>query len=688
MPPRVSRAPLLLLLLSLAALAQDPPSPDAPRDDAVLDVRLKAEQDLEVHGLLQAWSRRFGGALVLPTPNASLVRVRLATPIDGPLSWGAVKAILALHDLFVVESQPTPGSPWVIRVWDRRKDPQAREQLPPGRVVGPEDLPPRDELVTAVIPVRHGAGAHIFGHVRALTMTSAQAPSMLYIPGAEVIVLVDVASRVRQVARLVEALDIPGPRRELEVIQAHHAPVERLAATLTGVLATLAQQAQPGSVLGGAQGAPPAVFADARTNKLVVSALAIDLAAVRRMIEELDVRVEAPAGRMHIYRCREAEAKELAARVNELLGAVAAPGAAAGAPPGGGVNEVRTRVIADEGTNSLVVQAEEEAWREVLSIASALDVRRRRVLIEAEVYEVFTPIDQLSLGVELLGLDPAADGSLRPAGATSFGLSSVQVQTDAQGNPVRLGRLPTVGTGLTAILTKDAFDRLPLIVRAVHSYEHARLLTRPFAVTNDAEKSSFQVADQVPYLTQELTSGGAASTKVDYADATTQLTITPKINSDETLTLELQLDISSFSGAGSPGLPPGKNTRNYQGKVTVQNGRYAVFGGLESETERTVENKVPLLGDIPVLGHLFKSWSRTRTRTRLYVFIRPVVFSEATPGAERRTAEALRARILVEAGRDEWLPPLVPDRVVRGLDLEDEAFQLFGTGSADPVRRT
>ena len=675
MQARARRTALTLTLtlgLTAGALAQEP---EPPRDDATLEVKYPADQDLEVQGLLRAWSRRFGGALVVPTPNAGSTRVRLVTPVDGPISWGAVKAILALHDIAVVESQPTPGGPWLIRAWDRRRDPQAREQLVAGRVVDPAALPDRDELVTAVIPIQHGAGGHIFAHVRALLGAREMVPSMLHIPGAEVIVLVDTASRVRQVARLIAALDIAGPRRELEVIEIRHAPVERLAGTLTSVLAAAATQ---GAVLpGSAPPPPPTVHADPRTNQLIVSALPVDLPQVRRLVERLDRRVDPPAGRLHVYKCRESEAKDLAARVSELLsaGGGQGPGGPQGAPAG--VDQVETRVVADEGTNSLLVKAEEPAWQEILALLAQLDQRRRRVHIECEIWEVFTPIDQLSLGVELLSLDRPHEGSLRPAAGTSFDLSSFTPEG---------GRVPNPGQGLTAVLTKDAFDRLPLIVRAVHSFEQAKLLTRPFTLTNDGEKSSFKVADELPYATTDLVQGGGSAGRVVYVDATTRLEIEPQINSDESLTLELTLDLSSFSGSGSPTLPPGKNTRTYTGKVTVQSGRYAVFGGLESETERVAESKVPLLGDIPILGHVFKNWTRSRTRTRLYVFVRPIVFSDGLDGAERRAAEALRERIQVQAGRDEWLPPVVPERVLRGEELQDEAFLVFGTGSGDPVR--
>lgn len=686
--------PLVVVLLALACspglVAQE-----RPTDAATLEVSYAANSEVEAGSFLAGWGRRFG-ALVVPSPLVASTKIKLLTPLQGPLTWGAAKAMLQLHDVAIAEA-PTPGGgPWIIRAWDKRREPEKRDQLPGGAILPPARLPGGDEPVTAVIPIKHGAGIHIFAHLRVLsTNQPGGGATLIHVPVAEVIVIVDLAPRVRWLAGLVEALDVPGPRKELLVVQLQHAPVEQVAQTLSGLLAAAAQS---GQVVVGAPGvSPPTVYPDPRSNKLVLSALPHDLALIKGVVADLDVAVPLATGRLHVYQCQAAEAKELALRIQELLGGVsvstAAPGQPAAAPiqtavqQPTGVNEVATRIVADPGTNTLLIHAEEAAWRDIQQILFALDRKRRRVLIEAEVWEVFTPTDQLSLGVELLSLDDPKDGSIRAGAASSFGLSSLSVRTDAQGRPTGLSRTPALSDGLTAILTKDAFDRLPLIVRALHTYETARLLTRPFGLSNHDEKASFVVSNQVPYITQDVVQGNGAPTvasRVVYADATTRLEIEPLINSDHTLTLQLTLELTSFSGAGGPGLPPGRSTRNYTGKVTVQSGRYAIFGGLESDSERTSERRIPFLGEIPILGHLFKSSTRDRNKARLYVFIRPTVFGDEDGGAEERLAESIRERVHVEAEREEWVPPLVTDRVVRGLSLQDEAFDVFGTGSGYP----
>jgi general secretion pathway protein D len=609
----------------------------------------------------------------------------------------------------------------VIRAHHRRN--LATKEPPPWRYVESADVPDHDELVTAVFQIKNGTGNNIFATLRGFGARDMnRVGNMLYVPGPEIIIVVDLASKVRYYGRLIEALDSPGPRKEMKVFQIVNAPVQELANVLTTVLQTLgggSTGAQPGQVVvaagaPGQAGMPATVIADPRSNKLIVAAFPIDIPLVQRVIEEIDVRVAPPGGRFHVYQCRDADAEYLAGKVQELFtgqrpagsgqqGGTRPPGQAgaqvtAGGGQGGGaasvtlgdaggVGEVETRIVADERTNSLLIQAEEAVYRQILAVLNELDKKRRRVMIEAEVWEVFTPTDQLTLGFELASLTNAHDGSVRPAAATAFGLSQTTINTDADGTPTSIGRVPNLGTGLTAVLTKDTFDRLPVIINAVHNFEEARLVTRPFAMTNDNTPSTFAISNRQPFLTTTV-NNVASQQNVQFVDANSTLTIEPQVNSEDNLTLKLTLEITSFSGSGSATLPPGTNSRRYEGEVTVANNRYAVFGGLESETERTVESKIPFIGDLPIIGLLFKNWSRNRTKTKVYIFIRPTIFSDGAFTGEGRLSGHMRERVHVEAERDEWLPPIVPDRYLRppGFDMQDEAFEVFGTGSADPLR--
>lgn len=677
----------LALALAAPALAQQPPpstagADDGPDDAATLRVEMAPSSDVEVGALVATWARRFK-ALPIVDPQLAGIRVRLATPVDLDLTWGTVKQVLDLYDVVITESHPA-GSAWVITANHRRNLP-GRSGLVAGRVVGADAVPRHDELVTAIVRVQHGAGAMIFSTLRGIMARDPNRLSnILYVQGPELIIVVDLAPRVAWCLDIVRALDVEGPRRVLLDIELRAAPADDVARSLSAILGLLAGPAAPG--MGPPQPAPQVeAHADARTNRLYVAVPAQDEALVRGLVTELDARAPTAPRRLHVYRCRDASAKTLAERLRDAVGAPSA--GPDGKPVAAGPGVVETRITADEENNALVIQAEPDVHQEIVALLGELDRRRRRVLLEFEVWEVSTPTDQLALGVELAALDQAHDGSTRGHALTSFGLTTPSIVSDADGVPARVGRLPALGGGLTAALTRGAFDRVPIIVSALASFEHATAITRSFAATNDNEKCEFKVADSLPYVTQ-TTNQGATVSGVSFVDASTTLSLKPQVNSDDNLTLEVSLVLSSFSGAGSTTLPPGTSSRTYTGKVTVQNHRYVVFGGLEQETKREVETKVPFLGDLPVLGHLFKTMNRARTSTKVYVFVRPTIFSDGDSRAEGRLADRLRERAHVLAERDAWVPPVVPDRLLApaGWDLQDEALVLFGTGSADPFR--
>lgn len=672
----------LSLALGSASRARAEPRP--PDDAAAMTVAVDGQGEVEVGPLVVAWARRFE-ALAVVSPAVQPTRVRFLGAV-GDLSWGVIKAILDLHDVVVVESQPVAGGPFVLRAHHRRDLPGKENQA---RLVEGAEVPPWEEVVTAVFRIQHGAGATIFATLRGLGSRDQNRVGISqFVPGPELIIVVDLASRVRFAARVIEALDVQGPQRELRTFTLRHAPATEVAAGLTGLLGVLAGGgAQPG--LGPQPGAglgAPYVHPDTRGNQLLVAAFAQDLPTIERIVSDLDRRVDPPTGLLHVYRCRHADAVDLVKTVDGLLQGKAGGGAPGGAGPPANVGGVTTRVVADEPTNSLLVEAEEGRWLDVLRILEELDAPRRRVVIEVEVYEVSTPSDQLTFGVELTGVSQGADDETRASGLTSFGLSQVRLQNGPDGTPTSIGRVPGLQTGLTALIARDAFDKIPVLISALASTSKARLVTRSLAATNDGKSASFSLTNSQPVLTVGSTQV-IATQEVKYVDASSILTIEPVVNSEDELTLSLTLKIAAFSGSGSPQLPPPRTSRDYQGVVTVPNGRYVVFGGLESESENLDESKVPLLGDVPVLGYLFKSMRRTRTQTKVYIFVRPRILSDLRGHEDARMGEALRERIVVQASRDGWLPPLLADPGPAGWDLRDEALEVFGTGSGDPFHR-
>ncbi len=492
---------------------------------------------------------------------------------------------------------------------------------------------------------------------------------------------------------------------------------------------------------GGASGQPQ-VVADIRTNKVVILALPADIEAIEQLLKELDTKEEAPPKHFHVVPLKNSNAEEIADKLNQLftgqgtgftstrqqtrsrtgsgtagrspsLGgrtgrdellrrqgldvgaaqpqptATRTGAAIGGVPQPGDLNpalaEIPTRVIADPQTNSLLIQAGPEDFREIQNLLKELDKKRLRVLIEAQVYEI-SVTDDWFFAVELATADDASTNTepdpFRGHGGTAFNLSEITANDDF----TQVGRFPNAVTlargGLIAILTKGAFDQLPLIVQAVANDNDTDVQTTPFAVTNDNEPATFTVEQNEPFQVATSTSVSAFQ-GFDFATATSELSITPRISSESTLTLAIDLQIQTFTGQAIGGAPPPSNSRSYSGTVTVPNREYIVFGGFEQEAIAFTRKKIPLLGDIPLLGYLFSSTGERKSRTRLFIFVRPIIFADEDFDREKKAGDWAWDRIRALSKHDpEHSLPVIPVSV---LDAEAPGRQailhgIYGDG--------
>ncbi len=475
-----------------------------------------------------------------------------------------------------------------------------------------------------------------------------------------------------------------------------------------------APAAAPGAAgLGLAGSLPPQVIADARTNKLFVQAYPHQFDEIGRMIDELDVSAPTRAPRYHIYKCKNVDADYLAGKLQQLLtgqGGTSRKGVATSTKPGQPAtaavpapptvsatvgaqgpqakpdfNAVETRIVADELSNSLLIQADPQIFEQILILleggpkAPGLDRAPRRVLVEVQVLEVSTPTDNMTIGFELAGLQNTAQGQFRPEAATSFGLSTVGIDPTTG----TITRTPNLGTGLTAVLTKDTFSKLPIVLTAVANLDKSRVITTPFALTDDNQPAHFDVTLTTSFQSQTLTTGFSTTTFTPL-QIPSSIDVTPQVHSDDHLTLDVGISISTATGAPAVGAPPNVNARKLHAVVTVPNMHYVVFGGLESESFEETETKVPYVADVPVLGALFKTRTSSHSRSKIYVFVRATIFSDDR-GLDR-VSDDIREKARVLAEQDDWLPPIVSERLVRapGSTIQDEALQVFGLGSGNP----
>jgi len=289
----------------------------------------------------------------------------------------------------------------------------------------------------------------------------------------------------------------------------------------------------------------------------------------------------------------------------------------------------RVAAIPDEITNSIIVVAGEAEYRVIRKVIESLDVRRPQVLIKVFILEI-SEGDDYHLGIELTTLDGVREGSIRGFGATRFGFSNL-VDEDGipiQGGGIPRGQLPMPTTGILGIHRSKEW-RIPAIINLMGSDSLVNVMSAPRIVTDDNKEAKLKVMDNRPVATS--TSTAAVENQVGFGgfqEAGIEISITPHISENDYLRLEIDQSISEFTGsavtgAGGALLPPPKTTKDLKNVSTVPDGKTVIIGGLTDRYKQTTVSKIPILGDIPLLGQLFRSTKTEWRRKNFYVFITP-----------------------------------------------------------------
>jgi hypothetical protein len=324
-------AGLLALLLAGPLQAQAPErAPPAPpgRDATKVEVQLPGDAlEVPASDLVRAGAQAVGGMLAVD-PQIEPIRLKLtvSTP-GGPviLTWGAIKALLDFHDIVVVESRPTPDSPFIIRVHHRRNINQ--KEGPPWRVVDGKALPDWDELVTVLFRVQHGAGNSIFATVRGLlTRDTNRIGNILYVQGSEIIIIVDLASKVRYYAEVIAGLDVPSPPAGVgHTFKLRSADPNVVASALQRLLAPQTVASGETVTVTASQLSAPAlrVVADSRTGQVVITGNPAAIEEAQRIVAALDVADVARDVVLRVYPVEVEDVRAVRAFVERALSSMA-----------------------------------------------------------------------------------------------------------------------------------------------------------------------------------------------------------------------------------------------------------------------------------------------------------------------------------------------------------------------------
>lgn len=279
-------------------------------------------------------------------------------------------------------------------------------------------------------------------------------------------------------------------------------------------------------------------------------------------------------------------------------------------------------VIADPGNNQIIVKAPTGQQKDFRRLIETLDLRKSQVYIEAKIVAV-TADDSMRLAFETQLINANGTGGVLNS---NFGLSSFGSAASLLDPKVVATGLP----GLTAAVIKS--DQIPIIMTALASTTDSRVVASPQLLVDDNEESEVLSVDSQPYTQTTQTTGNPTQTSfAGYAEAGTTLRVTPQISPGGYLRLEYFVELSSFTGdSPGAGIPPPKKTDTVEGNVTVPSDFTVVVGGLTLDTARKTVVKVPLIGDIPLVGLLFRDTRDSDRRTTLYIFLTPRILTEPT----------------------------------------------------------
>ncbi len=462
-----------------------------------------------------------------------------------------------------------------------------------------------DAFVTRVIEVRYIDAAQLVPILRPLVP---QRGHLAAYPASNVLVISDSAANISRLEKIIRRID-QATGTEVEVIPLEHA-------TATEVVRVMQQLAN----LNPKQKQNINVIADDRTNSILLGGPRSSRVRTRALISHLDTPLEF-TGNTHVIYLRNAVAKDMV----PVLTGVSKSILSAGKSKKTTATSSTTGIIieAHESTNSLVISAPANVVRSLKTVIQRLDIRRAQVLVEAVIAEVSEESTR-ELGVQWAG---GGANSTRPVGLINFdnGYSAANLLLDT----------PPVASGLSlGVGDFIGTSRIGALIRALSADVGTNILSTPSLVTMDNKEAEIVVGQNVPFITGSFSGTGTGGsnpsnpfTTIQRQDVGLTLKIKPQINEGNAIKLDVQQEVSSLSPS-TVGADLITNKRSIKTTVMVEDGGIVVLGGLIEETLREDEQRVPILGEIPLLGLLFRYNKTTKVKTNLMVFIHPKIMKD------------------------------------------------------------
>lgn len=525
-------------------------------------------------------------------------------------------------------------------------------------VVGDHDSINGDSVVTRVVTVRNVSVRELSPLLRQLN-DNAGAGNVVHYDPANIILITGRAAVVNRLAEIIKRVDQAGDK-EIEVVELKNASAAEMVRIVDALNKTTDAKNTPAFL-------QPKLVADERTNAILISGDPKVRSRLRKLIEQLDVEMATKGNNQVIY-LKYAKAEDLV----DVLKGVSDNLQSEKQSSTKGSSSQRNQVMisAHSDTNSLVITAQPDIMNALQDVIAQLDIRRAQVLIEALIVEMAEG-DGINLGVQWGNLDTGAVIQYGNTGASIGGVmvgleeakdtETTTAVYDDNGAFLRnetttesgdYSTLASALSGVNGAAMSVVMGDWTALISAVATDSNSNILSSPSITVMDNGEASFIVGEEVPVLTGS-TAGSSNDNPfqtVERKEVGIKLKVVPQINEGDSVQLNIEQEVSNVLGAnGAVDVRFAKRQLNTS--VIVQDGQMLVLGGLIDERALESESKVPFLGDIPVLGHLFKSTSTQVEKKNLMVFIKPTIIRDGmtADGITQRKYNFIRAEQLYKA---------------------------------------
>ncbi len=603
---------MLLLACPLPALAQ---STSADSGDELVTINMR---DADIRAVVQ-WIAEQTRKQIVIDPR---VQGRVTVLADRPMTVDqAYQVFLALLDVNGYAASDTGG---VLRIY-----PIALAKTSPHELVESFTGAESGGQVMHVMTLQQVSATNIAELLRPLLGAGGHVAAL---PETNSLLLADSADNARRLTQLAQRMDSSGSL-DIDVVKLRHAGAREAAQVLSTLTGAAGQSGG-----GGGQATPLLAAADERSNSVLLTGDPVSRRRARELLTQLDQPITTRGNTRVVY-LHYLEADEMVPILQGMVGTVQKDS-----------KDEQTRaasisIEASKSNNALVLSGPPDLLDSMEQVIDRLDIRRAQVLVEALIVEVSSELGD-KLGVEW---SSAMNGD-GVEGATRF-----STRTDADGDGVIDELLDLATSGLTLGYYRNG--SLRALINALSSSTDANILSTPSVLTLDNQEAQIMVGSNVPIVTGQATSAAAGTdnpfTTIEREDIGVTLKIKPHINAGDAVTLDILQEVQTLADASNiPGLGAVQdivtNKRSLSTKVVVNDDAVLVLGGLIRDEDQVTVNKVPVLGDMPLVGALFRSTSKSKVKSNLMIFIRPLIIDSdaVAESVTRRAYDGMRSQQL------------------------------------------